>query len=266
MNGIYEREDTKDIFQRVNIVPFPVGSGNGLNRSLVHFSGYRFDGRGINFALFNVLRGRPTSIDSFLVQQENLEDRIGFLSLTYGIIADIDIESEGLRSLGALRFTVWAMHRISSRKNYQVKISYLKAKGHQANQYDLPPLEEDLPDSWDHEQDEFTAVNIVNMPYIGEREWIAPSCDPNDGLLWMLIIRKEAKKTDLCKIFIEVETGKHVKIEGVDMFPIIGFRLEPTNDNGCLSLDGEVLETRAVQGIVRPKSWKTLTRLNAIKK
>lgn len=260
VNGIYERDDAEDIFQRVHIVPFPVGSGNGLNRSLVHFSGYRFDGKGIHFALFNVLRGRSTEIDSFLVQQENQEDRVAFLSLTYGIIADIDIESEALRSLGSLRFTIWAVHRITSRKNYQVKISYLKAEGNRDIQWNLPPLDEDLPDFWEVEHDEFTSVNIINMPYIGEREWIAPSCDPNDGLLWMLLIRKEAKKADLMKIFMEVETGKHIKNAAVDMMPIIGFRLEPTDNEGYLSLDGEVLETKGIQGIVRPKSWKTLTR------
>lgn len=34
-----------------------------------------------------------------------------FLSVGWGLIADIDIESERLRSIGGARFTIWAVIR-----------------------------------------------------------------------------------------------------------------------------------------------------------
>jgi sphingosine kinase len=37
-----------------------------------------------------------------------------FLSVGYGLLADIDIESERLRMLGESRFTVWAFARLAS--------------------------------------------------------------------------------------------------------------------------------------------------------
>jgi sphingosine kinase len=44
----------------------------------------------------------------------------------FGMIADIDIESERLRHLGELRFKLWALHRINKLQSYKVKLSYLK--------------------------------------------------------------------------------------------------------------------------------------------
>jgi sphingosine kinase len=35
-----------------------------------------------------------------------------FLSIGWGLIADIDIESERLRSIGGQRFTVWSLARL----------------------------------------------------------------------------------------------------------------------------------------------------------
>ncbi len=53
--------------------------------------------------------------------------RLGFLSLGWGLISDIDIESERLRYLGNLRFTLWGLHRIAHPKKYRARISYVKA-------------------------------------------------------------------------------------------------------------------------------------------
>jgi len=35
-----------------------------------------------------------------------------FLSIGWGLIADIDIESERLRSIGGQRFTIWSLARL----------------------------------------------------------------------------------------------------------------------------------------------------------
>jgi sphingosine kinase len=48
-----------------------------------------------------------------------------FLSVGWGLIADIDIESERLRSIGQKRFTVWSIHRLISLRTYVGKVSYL---------------------------------------------------------------------------------------------------------------------------------------------
>ena len=39
-----------------------------------------------------------------------------------GLIADIDIDSDKLRSLGQLRFTIYSILRIMTKRNYKIKI------------------------------------------------------------------------------------------------------------------------------------------------
>jgi sphingosine kinase len=78
-------------------------------------------------AILNVVRGRTKSCDLFSVESEAFKKRVGFLSLCYGIIADIDIESEKLRYMGEARFTVYALQRIASLRTYRAKLWYLPA-------------------------------------------------------------------------------------------------------------------------------------------
>ena len=40
-----------------------------------------------------------------------------FLSVGWGLMADIDIESERLRMIGEARFTVWAVARVMRKYN-----------------------------------------------------------------------------------------------------------------------------------------------------
>ena len=39
-----------------------------------------------------------------------------------GLIADIDIDSDKLRSLGQLRFTIYSVLRIMTKRSYKIKI------------------------------------------------------------------------------------------------------------------------------------------------
>ena len=47
-----------------------------------------------------------------------------FLSLTWCIISDIDINSEVLRFMGSTRFTIYGLYRLMSVRHYQGKLSY----------------------------------------------------------------------------------------------------------------------------------------------
>lgn len=61
-----------------------------------------------------------------------------FLSVNWGILADIDIESEKIRFLGGYRFETWALWRILNTKSYKGTI-YLNEK-----QDNLPNLREKI--------------------------------------------------------------------------------------------------------------------------
>ncbi len=51
---------------------------------------------------------------------------------------------------------------------------------------------------WTTEEDEFVCVYAVNLPYIDSNTFLAPRSRPDDGIIWMLIVRKEATKVSIC--------------------------------------------------------------------
>lgn len=62
---------------------------------------------------FVLVKHRILPIDLVLLQTHT-EQMYSFLAVAWGIIADIDYESEKLRSLGSTRFTLYAIMRILS--------------------------------------------------------------------------------------------------------------------------------------------------------
>ena len=72
-----------------------------------------FDEEPVLISSFMAARGRHHPMDLMLVQTVD-ETLCSFLSVGWGIIADTDIESEKLRSLGGNRFAVWFVARLIS--------------------------------------------------------------------------------------------------------------------------------------------------------
>lgn len=58
---------------------------------------------------------------------ESLQIIFSFLSVGWGLISDIDIESERLRMIGYQRFTIWTLHRLVSLRTYHGTVSYMRA-------------------------------------------------------------------------------------------------------------------------------------------
>lgn len=58
----------------------------------------------------NVACGKPLPMDLIKVTTAN-STHYSFLSIGWGLVADIDIESERLRMVGGFRFTIWALVR-----------------------------------------------------------------------------------------------------------------------------------------------------------
>lgn len=57
----------------------------------------------------------------------HLQIMFSFLSVGWGLLADVDIESEPLRMLGGQRFTIWSVHRLIRLRTYKGRVSYLPA-------------------------------------------------------------------------------------------------------------------------------------------
>lgn len=72
----------------------------------------------------SVVKNKYTPID--LVRIETTSQILySFLSVGWGLIADIDIESERLRAIGGQRFTIWSIARLIGLRIYKGTVSYL---------------------------------------------------------------------------------------------------------------------------------------------
>ena len=63
-------------------------------------------------SVLNVVKLRTAPMDLCLVNTKSQPEICSFLSIGWGLLADIDIESERLRLLGEARFTIWALARL----------------------------------------------------------------------------------------------------------------------------------------------------------
>lgn len=78
-------------------------------------------------SVFTVLTGQEWPLDIVKAQTSKAETNYSFLAIVYGIVADVDIESEKYRYMGDFRFTVLALKKIMEKKVFSGKLWYLPA-------------------------------------------------------------------------------------------------------------------------------------------
>lgn len=72
----------------------------------------------------SAVKCKKTTMDIVRVETRN-QILFSFLSVGWGLLADIDIESERLRAIGGQRFTIWSVARLIGLRTYKGKVSYL---------------------------------------------------------------------------------------------------------------------------------------------
>lgn len=130
-NGLMGREDWKTAI-KIPVGVVPGGSGNGLAKAISYAIGEPYDTSNMISSTLNIVRGRISPMDLVHIQTSE-KDMYSFLSIGWGIMADIDIESERLRYLGEARFIVWSLIRTLGLRKYRGRLSYLPVAGIQTH-------------------------------------------------------------------------------------------------------------------------------------
>lgn len=128
LNGIMEREDWHRICQQMPLGIIPCGSGNGLAKSISHLYDEPYETKPIIYSTLSCVSGNSALMDVVRIEvarNGKQTEMYSFLSVGWGLIADIDIGSERLRSIGTQRFTIWSIHRVISLRTYKGKLYYL---------------------------------------------------------------------------------------------------------------------------------------------
>lgn len=134
INGLMERPDWEQAI-KTPVGILPCGSGNALAGSVNHHAGYDMCLREplLLNCCFLLCRGgvRPMDLVSVTTspapnsRTETPRRLFSFLSVAWGFVSDVDIESERYRGLGSARFTLGTLVRIASLRSYKGRLSYL---------------------------------------------------------------------------------------------------------------------------------------------
>ncbi|KAM4750597.1 sphingosine kinase 1-like [Anableps anableps] len=128
INGLLERPDWEEAI-RTPLGILPGGSGNALAASVHYYSGIS-QVRGEELLVscgFLLCRGLVSPMDLVSLHLSPGHRLFSFLSLAWGFVADVDVESEKYRHTGAARFTVGTLVRLASLRIYKGKLAYLPA-------------------------------------------------------------------------------------------------------------------------------------------
>ncbi|XP_074307637.1 sphingosine kinase 1-like isoform X2 [Silene latifolia] len=268
INGLLQRDDWKTAI-KMPLGVIPAGTGNGVAKSLLDLVG---EPCSASYATLAILRGHKRSLDVTTVSQGKTRF-FSVLMLAWGLVADIDIESEKWRWMGSARLDLYAIKRILHLRKYNGRIHFVPASesedyarkisqavsveelpfcsssnmhvGSQENGYVGPNLNlEKL--NWRTIEGPFISVWIHNVPWGSDDAMPAPNAKFSDGYVDVVIF-KDGSKLGLLSLMTELGSGNHVKSPHVLYFKVKAFILEPgtrTTDStkgGIIDCDGEVL-------------------------
>ncbi|XP_029914262.1 sphingosine kinase 1 [Myripristis murdjan] len=129
INGLMEREDWEEAIQ-TPLGILPGGSGNALAASIHNYSQSppAWNEELLLSCGFMLCKGLVVSLDLVSVHLASKQRVFSFLSLAWGFVADVDIESEKYRHIGAIRFLMGTLVRLASLRVYQGRLAYLPIK------------------------------------------------------------------------------------------------------------------------------------------
>uniref|UniRef100_A0A3B4GMV7 sphingosine kinase n=1 Tax=Pundamilia nyererei TaxID=303518 RepID=A0A3B4GMV7_9CICH len=264
INGLLERPDWEEAI-RTPLGILPGGSGNALAASIHHYSGASpvTSEELLVSCGFLLCKGLVSHMDMVSIHLCSSPRLFSFLSLAWGFVADVDIESEKYRHFGAVRFTIGTLVRLASLRVYKGRLAYLRVESTPSRSatkalpgpHDslLPPLDQPLPDDWVVvPEEDFVLMLAMYQSHLAEDLLAAPEATPDDGVIHLFYVRAGISPTALLRLFLAMEKGAHLttNCQHLVYTKVRALRLEPYSPKGIITVDGEVVEYGPVQAEV----------------
>ncbi|KAK9051745.1 hypothetical protein SSX86_028373 [Deinandra increscens subsp. villosa] len=259
VNGLLERQDWAAAL-KTPLGIIPAGTGNGMIKSLLDSVGEPCTP---THAVLAAIRGHKRSLDVATIWQGETVF-FSVLMLAWGLVSDIDIESEKYRWMGSARIEFYALKRILRLREYNGSISFVPAPGfedvgeencscvdsmeplkprqhgYQGPKVDFKSL------NWRKLNGPFVSVWLHNVPWGAENTMAAPDAKFEDGYLDLIVMR-QCPKLALISLMSKMNNGDHVKSPYVLYIKVKAVILEPgtrtdgSTKEGIIDSDGEVL-------------------------
>jgi sphingosine kinase len=256
LNGIMAREDSEAVLKKIKIGVVGCGTANGFATSLTHESKERY---GLTNETFLICKGKSIWTDLSRYSTPNAS-YISFLTYTWAIIADCDLESEAIHFLGESRFDVWAVWRILFLRRYRARFSYLPASVVEDKTKPIehmPLLSEAIPGDWVTVEDNFILFWASHVSHGGMHLHHSPRSRLQDGIFQVLVVRGDnISRYRLTRILLGLETGSHVDMPGAEFVECVAYRLEHLSPGSFNDIDGEHVEDGDVQAHVLPGAFQ----------
>jgi len=125
LNGLFERPDWREALDSLPLCIVPGGTGNGISRSLIHTQKELFNeaSQAVSCSV-NAAKAGIQHMDMMYVETPHMA-KACLHSVYYGFVADVDIDSEVLRSIGELRFYLTSLWKIAKKRVYRARLSYI---------------------------------------------------------------------------------------------------------------------------------------------
>ena len=204
-----------------------------------------------------IVKGRSSKCDLSHYETEN-ESYGAFLTYSWAMIADIDIESETIRFMGRLRNDIWAVWRVINLRSYKGKFSFLPASvDDRINSGDdtkdnFPNIGDVVPANWLTIEGDFILFWASQVTHASSATIQSPDSKLDDGIFNIMVIRKPCSRVEIVKILLGLENGSHAKNAKAEFFPCVAFRMDPMTSGSFNDIDGEVVESGRIQGRVQP--------------
>lgn len=240
VNGLIDHQWMRNAEKIISLGIIPVGSGNGLSKSLHVHANRKFT---VQEAAKMTASAATQKLDLFEVTQ-NGKSRVGFLAVTLGLIADIDIIlSEDLRFLGEFRYIIGAIRSIWHNRSYPATISYLPENSENVSKI----------------SGTFTLIMIGNTSHCSSNAHTSPGACLDDGYLHVTIIKK-ISRWPILKLLAKLGSGNWVDKDDPSFFQ---FRtkhlwLDELSANTTLTVDGEQIPPLPIECSVHNAALRIL--------
>eukprot|EP00039_Didymoeca_costata_P027604 m.18786 g.18786 ORF g.18786 m.18786 type:complete len:567 (-) comp6400_c0_seq1:150-1850(-) len=250
LNGVMQRKDWQECVKKIPFGIIPAGSGNAMAKTI--------DVPEPIAATHNLIKGIPRGLDILSIRQQGLKQPLyAHLLFCWGLIADVDIESEKYRWAGEARFTFSGLGRIMSLRKYNGRVTYLpwdrdnKPKPAEANADGTGPKsvfdEEPNLTEWKEISGDFVSLLAMNTGWQGLDVLFGPFSDISDGaidLSWILA-GKNAKMSRMLGLLMDT-TKPPVGKPGFAFAKARAIAVESTGNKGIFDVDGEVIKNKPI--------------------
>lgn len=183
------------------------------------------------------------------------EQVYSFLSISYGIIADIDLQSEGLRWLGSTRFDLYGLVRFCKLYTYSATLYYS-----QQPQVEMPALDQPLDNHPDFTKVEGQFIHFFasKLPFVSPSTCLNPEYMLEDDYFNISYFLQGDGRFKLLQLLLSLD-GKGSSLKYMHYVKARAFRFVPHShtQQSHYSIDGEQYPSRAIQATLIKNTLNT---------